>query len=90
MFYAQVICHTEYQGKNHIVKINVEEYFNQNDTSKRIYHLKSMKIESASKGFIGKTDHTLSAGTDSMISICDLFDYVNTYVNGTLSLITIN
>lgn len=68
-------------GKPHIAKISVDESYlpGQEDTNKKFYHVRAIKIESVPSVGIGESHTPIMEKTASAISISDLFDLVKQY-----------
>lgn len=70
----------QYDGRQYIAKVTVEEYYNESKkgVDRRAYNLKAIKIEPAG-GQLGISSSSSRPVTDSTISISNLFEIVKTY-----------
>lgn len=69
-----------YDNNLFFTKVNVEEYFSESNTNKRLYHLESIKIEPTDKRFDSSKPPSLNTSDiGSTISIFKLHELVNTY-----------
>ena len=70
----------QYDGRQYIAKVTVEEYYNESKkgVDRRAYNLKAIKIEPAG-GQLGNSSSSSRPVTDSTISISNLFEIVKTY-----------
>ena len=76
-FYAPLII----DGKLFIAKMSVDESYvpNSNQTNKKFYHVRAIKIEPAVSVGIGNNHTPIIETTDSSISISDLFKFVKEF-----------
>ncbi len=70
----------QYNNRQYIAKTTVEEYYNEtiDDVSRRAYNLKAIKIEPVG-GQIGDNSSSSIPDTSSIISISDLYKFVNSF-----------
>ncbi len=68
-------------GKHYIAKMAVDESYapGQNDTNKKFYHVRAIKIEPISSVGIGVNHIPIMDETGSVIIVSDLFNLVKTY-----------
>lgn len=68
-------------GKMHIAKMSVDESYQpgSDDTNKKFYHVRAIKIEEVPSVGIGKSHTPIMEGTPSINSISDLFSLVKQY-----------
>ena len=76
-FYAPISI----DGKAYIAKMSVDESYmpGQNDTNKKFYHVRAIKIETAPSVGIGESHTPIMESTVSKYSIADLYEFVKGY-----------
>ena len=78
IFMHKLYVPTNIGGKSYISKVSVEEYSSGNDTNKRFYNLKEIKISPALGGLSTNNTASTMRISDDNISISELFDIVKT------------
>lgn len=78
MFMHKLYTSIEYDGRKYIAKISVEEFYDMgtNSIKKKVYHLRTIKIEPADGRSEGNPSTTPRSDTNSIKSVSDLFTFV--------------
>ena len=72
-------------GEIYIAKMNVDEYYERNDTKKRVYHLRTLEMEMPSQNAVGPENESVSsvipklALFDGNYTVADLFALVKRF-----------